>query len=414
MVHVCDTFVRAFDDGWVFAKNSDRDPNEAQALEWHPARTWEPGSTLRCTFLEIPQAARTHAVVISRPFWCWGAEMGTNEHGVTIGNEAVFTKAMTAEPRLLGMDLVRLGLERASSAEQAVEVMIGLLETYGQGGPASHFHPSFHYDNSFLVADPHEAFVLETAGRQWALEKVAGQVRSISNCLTIPGFADKHADRLREAVARASARRACTARLAAMARDLTGILGALRCHEGPAPRYSPVSGALGGPCAHAGGLLVATQTASSWVADLRRKPPLVYTTGTAAPCLSVFKPVSVTSPVDIGPLPGASYDGESLWWRHEVLRRMAERDFLAAHARFAPARDRLEREFLSGDAISSAHAFEAAGRLEGAMTRELARIGLRETRPAWLRRLVAKWDHQAGIDWRSVVRGLLDGGEEAA
>lgn len=65
---------------------------------------------LQCTYIEIPQAAHTHAVMLSKPAWLWGAEMGANEHSVAIGNEAVWTKEagpQDAEEALLGMDLVR-------------------------------------------------------------------------------------------------------------------------------------------------------------------------------------------------------------------------------------------------------------------------------------------------------------------
>ena len=33
---------------------------------------------LQCTFIEIDQAAGTLAVVLSKPAWMWGAEMGAN------------------------------------------------------------------------------------------------------------------------------------------------------------------------------------------------------------------------------------------------------------------------------------------------------------------------------------------------
>lgn len=54
----------------------------------------------------------TKAVILSKPGWMWGAEMGANECGVVIGNEAVWTNDNDGDhdpsvKRLLGMDLVR-------------------------------------------------------------------------------------------------------------------------------------------------------------------------------------------------------------------------------------------------------------------------------------------------------------------
>src|SRR5512140_2672812 len=107
---MCDTLVSLTDDGPLFAKNSDRDANEAQVLRWYAAADHPPGSTLGCTWTEIAQVAHTHAVLLSQPWWMWGAEMGANEHGVVIGNEAVFTRRTgdAGGGSLLGMDLLRL------------------------------------------------------------------------------------------------------------------------------------------------------------------------------------------------------------------------------------------------------------------------------------------------------------------
>ena len=70
-----------------------------------------PCSIFQCTYIEVDQVGHTHAVILSKPAWMWGAEMGSNEHGVCIGNVAVFTKEMgpgDSEEKLLGMDLLRL------------------------------------------------------------------------------------------------------------------------------------------------------------------------------------------------------------------------------------------------------------------------------------------------------------------
>ena len=128
---MCDTFV-AFgsataDGALVFGKNSDRPADEEQVPVHLPGRRYSPGAEVRCTYIEIPQAAETFAVVLSQPTWMWGAEMAVSDQGVVIGNEAVWTNARLGPPALLGMDLVRLGAERGATARQAVDVITGLL-----------------------------------------------------------------------------------------------------------------------------------------------------------------------------------------------------------------------------------------------------------------------------------------------
>jgi dipeptidase len=156
----------------LFAKNSDRKPKECQPFVLHAAAHHPPDARLRCTHIEIPQVAETYRSMGHSPWWVWGFEHGVNEHGVAIGNHTVFSKEpIDAEPGLIGMDLVRLGLERGRDAREALEVIATLIETHGQGGAA--LEPGgagFH--NSFLLADPTRAWVLETSNRRWAARRV--------------------------------------------------------------------------------------------------------------------------------------------------------------------------------------------------------------------------------------------------
>jgi secernin len=368
----------------LFAKNSDRERDEAQFLELLPAAAHAPGTTVRCTYIEIPQAPRTHAVLLSRPFWIWGAEMGANEHGVVIGNEAVFATLPPGRTRaLIGMDLLRLGLERGATAAEAVDVITGLLERHGQGGNCGLRHEHF-YDNSFLVADAREAFVIETVGRMWAVERCP-PVRAISNALSIGrgaiarvggglveharaqgwcrdladlDLAGSYMDLERDQMSRGRLRCArATELLGRRAGRLVAadLMAALRDHgaEGEAMAadggWHPDRSTTRSICMHAGAGLRRGQSVGSMVADLHPvRPAVLWMTGTSAPCLSIFKPVLMRAGLPAqGARPSERDDGgRSLWWRHERFHRRAMLDDHAAIlATIAPERDALEQGF---------------------------------------------------------------------
>ncbi|XP_029936144.1 secernin-3 [Myripristis murdjan] len=199
----CDTFVALppSTEGQriIFGKNSDRPCDEVQEVLYFPARDYDAGEKVECTYIEIEQAAHTHAVILSRPAWLWGAEMGANEHQVCIGNEAVWGREdADGEEALLGMDLVRLGLERADTAEKAVDIITELLEKYGQGGSCMEDVCGFTYHNSFLISDRKEAWLLETSGKYWAAERVEDGYRNISNQYGITTKIDKEHPGMRE------------------------------------------------------------------------------------------------------------------------------------------------------------------------------------------------------------------------
>ena len=187
-MHSCDTIVinsRYSEYGQnILAKNSDRPTGEPQPLCFYEAKEYPEGAILRTTYLDIPQVRKTYAVVGSRPYWIWGFEMGYNEKGLIIGNEAEWSRMEAeAEDGLLGMDLLRLGLERAATAREAIEVITELLKEYGQKASASKLITRY-YENSFILADRSECWVLETAGREWVAREVK-DMQGVSNCYSI-------------------------------------------------------------------------------------------------------------------------------------------------------------------------------------------------------------------------------------
>ena len=393
---MCDTIVHVLPGKVLFAKNSDRDPNEAQVLDWQPRRVWSQGAELDCTWIRIPQARESHAVLLSRPYWMWGAEMGANEHGVVIGNEAVFTNQPYAKTGLTGMDLLRLALERADSARAACEVIIALLETHGQGGGCGHEHRGFTYHNSFLVADPRGAYVLETAGKHWAIEPVQG-ARSISNGLTIPDFRERYASKLHERVSACRVRRARTESLAQGALGATDMMALLRDYGAgrDAPAYSIINGGMGAACMHAGGLLASAQTTGSWVAELSADGVQHWATGTAIPSLSLFKPVQVDVPVDLGTPPTDRADRHSLWWKHERLCRKVLRQPQPSMGKIRVQCEAIEKEWLATPPQSA----EAFARHDALLEVWLAEVSIPETdeRPWYVQRYWRKRDAMAGL-----------------
>ncbi len=144
---MCDTLCLLRDQGSLFAKNSDRPVTERQLLNAYPARA--AGGSVETQYLTIDDTGAI-PVVLSQPTWLWGAEHGVNACHVAIGNEKIWATAdpYAAAPALIGMDLVRLGLERGRRADEAIDVMTSLLERHGQGGIAdattrSHTGPRF-------------------------------------------------------------------------------------------------------------------------------------------------------------------------------------------------------------------------------------------------------------------------------
>jgi secernin len=381
---MCDTLVATPEvtagGGMIFGKNSDREPNEAQYLFYAPAASYLPGSSVRCTYIEIPQVEHTYAVLLSRPFWMWGAEMGTNEHGVVIGNEAVFSRVPANKNQtLLGMDLLRLGLERGSSTQEALRVITSLLELYGQGGKAGYTENLF-YHNSYIIADPKEAWVLETVDRHWAARQIQG-VYTISNGLTLGNewdlaspnlvsyairrgwckgrddfdFARCYSDFVYTRFSASSTR---CGRTRGLLLDQKGrisvqtVMAALRDHGVTAGEDWNTETGLADPkvCAHAGfGPVRGAQSVASQVSDLRPGSFTHFFTGTSAPCTSVFKPVWMDVPLpDMGPAPTGVFDPATMFWQHERLHRTTLRDYPDRIHLYQADAQELEARFVQG------------------------------------------------------------------
>ena len=126
-----------------------------------------------------------------------------------------------------------------------------------------------------------------------------------------------------------------------------------------------------------------------------------WATGTAAPCFSIFKPVAVDQPLNVGS-PTDQFDSVSLWWRGEQVHRRLTGDAGEFLPRIAADREPLEREWFDSSPTSD-EAFRAAAQftdrwIDLAAQAEAER---RDTRPRFVSSYWRKRNVRAGFDLRS-------------
>ena len=381
---MCDTFVHIpiqENASIVFGKNSDREPNEAQQIVQYP-RANRISKTIKATFIEVEHPTETYEVILSKPFQMFGAEMGCNEFGVTIGNEAVFTKIPFDKKNigLTGMDLLRLSLEISTTANKALYNIIYYLEKYGQDACGGYNDKNFYYHNSFIIADKNEAYVLETAGKHWVFEKVVGY-RAISNGLSIEEKYDSISkDAIAFAIKKGWSKKSETfnfkkaysqywmPKLAAceyrrnnseqngkshISFSVENAFQILRSH-GEQQTFLPQKSTTKSICMHASGLLTPSQTVGSMVVELRKeKPATVWLTGTSASCLSLYKPFYFGNDIlnENNLVKPTAITDESYWWKWEKLHRSVLKNYQENIAFIKFKQQELETSWIKQDKI---------------------------------------------------------------
>ncbi len=364
---MCDTFVAlptvTAGKSVILAKSADCLVNEAHALTRMPRKTHFPGELVRATHLVIPQAELTYDTILSKSFWTWGGEIGLNEYGVAIGNEAVFSTVMGAEKSdgVITMDLLRLGLERAKSARQAVEVMGDMVHRFGQGGNCE-LAGNSHFDSSYLIADAAEAWVLETAGREWAARKV-GPVASISNAYTIHAdwdlcsladtrpnldWAAEFEDPAPIEGIGSHIRQQTTCDFLKQIEHGMTIRDAFNLLRSHPVSYHPATAPGHAICMHAGaGESLFWNACGAMASEVGPDGIIGWFTGTSGTCVSIFKPLfpGVELPV-MGSYPTETFDPTSLWWIGELLHRRAMADFNGAAQEIRRDFEALEDKFI--------------------------------------------------------------------
>ena len=345
----------------IYAKNSDRPFNEAQPLIYYPAKDHPENSFTDCSFIKIPQVKHTYACIGSKPHFFWGFEHGINEHGLMIGNEQVSGREIP-ERRwgLIGMDILRLALERARDAKEAIEVIDELLCTIGTGGAPGHRITPF--NSNFIISDPNESYMFESHQRKWVAKKV-DRYGYLANCYSIQEDYDLIADgTIEEACEKGwwhpdvafNPAKAWTvdellydesegfvrySRLGHLLSDKTAsdekidvkyAMNVLRDHYEEIPElnsiYSRAANKICTICSHPGGVGYGCASAASTVTVIRKDVPkellFTYWGSMAPPCCSIFRPYyNIDFIPDDLQHAESLYRSEDQWWQFIELER---------------------------------------------------------------------------------------------
>ena len=372
----------------IFAKNSDRDSTESQPLLYFPAADHAAGEKVKCTYIEVDQVPHTYAMIGSKPWWIWGFEHGINEWGVCIGNEADWSWVSPPdEDKLLGMDLLRLTLERSKTADEAVGVLTELLEKYGQGGGCQYGRPrmEFTYHNSYMITDPEEVWLVETVDRQWVAKKI-DDMCCISNVYTIEDDYDEISEGMIDFAIEKGLHRAGETfnfsksfmlldgtnltghqRYEMMRKLMRGTEGTfsrdtalkiMRNHfEGEIDecRWSPASVMACTVCMHGTGEIDTCQTAATMIVEYTGRPEkeLMFTAwcSMCPPCSSFLVPFFNTGYVPSKLGSGTNeYSEDSFWWKVMRMVTDIESNYERYHHLVTDVRPALEAEFTAAAA----------------------------------------------------------------
>ncbi len=367
---MCDTFSffsktesrRSF-----FAKNSDRTPGEPQIIEFvqHAEKNFQTdflhdklkkyteGPFIRLKEI-FNQFEHPYAAIISRPTWIWGAEMGMNSRGVAIGNEAVFSKQKLVKNGLLGMDILRLALHNAATADEAAQFIISLLERYGQDGNGS-YTGTLRYHNSFLIKDPEKVIVLESTAKSWAVKEVR-DFTSISNSYTLrndyksasPDLQNKNLKKKFESkfytfFSQGDFRSHYTReQIQKQDKNLGEVFSILRAHLTP---HNKQSRGMKSICVHPG-ILVKSETTASMVVDYIKNRQIIWHTSAPNPCVSIYKPIFLQDGTTAIPFLNTMHDSEQYFLENRALSSFFLKHPVFFKAEIESLRNKLEQEFM--------------------------------------------------------------------